>query len=230
MSRDIFRALSGSMAAQRRLEVVANNVANVGTQGYQAARVSFEAVGEGEALDDGFAVTATIRPVRRAGPIEQTGVPTHVALEGPGYFGVQSGEETLLTRDGAFHVSPDGLLVNRDGLPVLGEGGPIVVPPGETLRFSSEGLVIASETGELDTIARFDGPMEHAGGNLWRPTAPPLRVETTVAGGALEGSGVDPMASMVELVEASRTFEILQKAMQTGDEMDAKINQTGGSR
>ena len=229
MSRDLFRSLSGSLAAQRRLEVVANNVANVSTTGFQAGRVTFEALGEGEALDDGFAMTATIRPIRRPGPIEQTGNPTHVALEGPGYFAVQSGDETLLTRDGAFHVSPDGMLVNRDGLPVLSDFGAIVVPPGETVRITPQGEVLADETGPIATLARFDGALEHAGGNLWRSTGLLSPVETPVASGALEGSSVDPTAAMIELVEASRAFEMLQKAMQASDEMDAKLNQTGGA-
>jgi len=229
MSRDVFSALSGSLAAQRRMEVVANNVANVSTTGFQAGRVSFESAGEGEALGEGYTVTASIRPIRRNGPIEQTGVPTHVALEGPGYFGVKSGEETLLTRDGAFHVSPDGILSNRNGLPVLGEGGSIIIPPGEGVRITKDGRIVASESGEIDRILRLDGTMEHAGGNLWRPTAPLVEVETTMASGALEGSSVDPMAAMVELVQASRAFEMLQKAMQTSDEMDSKINQTGGA-
>jgi flagellar basal-body rod protein FlgF len=126
-------------------------------------------------------------------------------------------------------VSPDGLLVNRDGLPVLSDHGAIVIPPGETVRITPEGEILGEETGPIATLARFDGMLEHAGGNLWRSTGLLTPVDTRVASGALEGSSVDPTAAMIELVEASRAFEMLQKAMQASDEMDAKLNQTGGA-
>lgn len=230
MSDGMFRGLSGALAAWRQLEVISNNAANVSTTGFQAGRIAFETYGDGEALDEGYAVVATVHPVRRNGPLRATGLATDVALEGPGYFAVETADAVMFTRDGSFKVDGDGILTTRDGWPVLGEHGPIVVPPGETPRIDQDGTVSTASSGHLGRLSRMDGALSHAGGNLWRPTGPMLSVDTPVVSGHLEGSNVDPMRSMVELIEASRQFEMLQKAMQADEEMTTQINQSGSGR
>lgn len=227
MSDGMFRSLSGARAMWKTMEVVANNAANVSTTGFQAGRVAFESYGEGEHLDEGYAVVATVRPIRRNGPLEATGNPTDVALQGPGYFAVETADSILFTRDGSFVVGNDGVLATREGWPVLGEHGPITVPPGETLRISEDGTVSTADSGELGRLSRMDGALAHAGGNLWRATGPMFDVDTPVAGGHLEGSSVDPMRTMVDLIQASHQFEMLQKAMQTDEEMTTMMNQSG---
>lgn len=227
MSDALFRSLSGARAAWRTMEVVSNNAANVSTTGFQAGRIAFETFGDGEHLDEGYASVATIRPVRTSGPLRATGMSTDVALEGPGYFAVETGDGVLFTRDGGFHVSTAGQLTTRDGWPILGENGTIEVPPGESIRIAADGMVSTSESGTLGRLARMDGALAHAGGNLWRATGPMLDVDTPLATGHLEGSSVDPMRTMVELIEASKHFEMLQKAMQSTDEMTSMMNNSG---
>jgi flagellar basal body rod protein FlgG len=227
MSDGMFRSLSGARAAWRTMEVVSNNAANVSTTGFQAGRIAFETFGDGEHLDEGYATVSTVRPVRRAGPLQATGGATDVALEGPGYFAIETGGGVLFTRDGDFQLNSEGVLTTRDGWPVMGESGPIQVPPGETPRIAEDGVVTTSSMGEVGRIVRMDGALAHAGGNLWRATGPMLEVETPVVSGHLEGSSVDPMRTMVELIEASKHFEMLQKAMQSDDEMTSMMNNSG---
>ncbi len=227
MSDGMFRSLSGAMAAWRTMEVVANNAANVSTDGFQAGRLAFETFGPGEHLDEGFATLSVIRPVRRNGPLRATQEPTHVALRGPGYFAVETADGVLFTRDGSFRIGPEGYLATRDGWPVVGEAGPLYIPPGETPRIAEDGTIYTDRSGPIGRIVRMDGQLAHAGGNLWRATGPMVEVQTPVVGGHLEGSNVDPMRTMVELVEASRHFEMLQKAMQADDDMTSMINSSG---
>lgn len=227
MSDGLFRSLSGALSAWKRMEVVSNNAANVSTTGFQAGRIAFETYGDGEHLGEGYAAVSTVRPVRVTGPLQATGQSTDVALQGPGYFAIETADGVLFTRDGQFHVSREGFLANREGYPVVGDNGPIVVPPGESVKIGEDGTVSTSESGVLGRLARMDGPLSHAGGNLWKPTGAMLDVETPVSSGHLEGSSVDPMRTMVELIEASRHFEMLQKAMQSNDEMTTMMNQSG---
>lgn len=230
MSDGMFRGLSGAIAAWRQLEVISNNAANVSTTGFQGGRIAFETYGPGEELDEGYAVVASVRPVRRNGALKATDRPTDVALEGPGYFAVETAEAIMFTRDGSFHVDNDGILSTDEGWPVLGEYGPIVIPPGETPRIAADGTVSTEGSGSLGRLSRMDGQLIHAGGNLWQATGPMVEVDTQVVAGHLEGSNVDPMRTMVELIEASRQFEMLQKAMQADEEMTTQINQSGSGR
>jgi flagellar basal-body rod protein FlgF len=227
MSDALFRSLSGARAAWKTMEVVSNNAANVSTTGFQAGRIAFETFGDGEHLGEGYAAVSTVVPVRMTGPLKATGKVTDVALQGPGYFPIETSEGLLFTRDGSFHVDSNGILATREGWPVLGEGGPIQIPPGETPRISTDGTVSSGSSGNLGRLARMDGSLAHAGGNLWRATGPMLDVDTPVTAGHLEGSSVDPMRTMVELIEASKHFEMLQKAMQSSDEMTSMMNNTG---
>lgn len=228
MSQDLYTALSGAYTSMRRLDTVAANLANVSTTGYKAQRLTIETTGG----DGAYARIAEGLHDRSDGAVDRTGHPTDVALQGDGWLAVDGGDRVLLTRDGRIRPAPDGTLLAPGGQPVLGEAGPIVVPPGETVRIEADGTVQASLSGRLDTLRIVQGPAEPLGGNLWAPTgdldeADPSTYE--LVPGALEGSNVDPMAAMVELVEASRTFEVFQKAMQASDESDARLNEMGRS-
>jgi len=229
MSRDIYASLSGAAASWAQMEVVANNIANASTTGYKAGRLAFSLDGSGTSrLSRVYAQATEVHPDLADGALVRDDNPTHLALQGRGFFALEGQERLLLTRDGRFSLDEDGQLVSAAGHPVLGEGGPIEIPPGETIRVSTDGRVYGSESGELDRLRLLAGPVSPVGDNLWEQAGPLEEAEAQVSQGALEASNVDPMRAMVELIEASRYFEAYQKAMRASDEADARVNRTGG--
>ncbi|MCA9491636.1 MAG: flagellar hook basal-body protein [Myxococcales bacterium] len=229
MSRDVYASLSGASAAWTQLEVVANNMANATTSGFKASRVAFQAVGPDQhPLGEGYAVSRGSGVDLRDGALVSDSVPTHLALQGRGWFVLDNGGGQLLTRDGHFTVNEDGQLIHASGLPVLGEGGPIEVPEGETLRIDELGTIYGSVSGELDRVRVVDGPVTAVGNNLFAADGDLVQGDARVIQGALEASNVDPLAVMVDLVQAGRLFETYQKAMQASDELDERLNRVGG--
>ncbi|MEN0061771.1 MAG: flagellar hook basal-body protein [Myxococcota bacterium] len=225
MSRELYPALSGAFGAWRQLEVIANNIANAQTTGYKAERVAFEAHGPRSAyarIADGLVDQSTGAPSR-------TDDPLHVALQGPGFFVVEAtGEQPWLTRDGQLHLDPrDGTLRTPAGHLVQGADGPIEVPPGERARIEADGTVVASESGVVGKLRVVVANVEPLGGNLWRPLAPMVEQDAVLVPGSIEQSNVDPMRSMVDLIAASRTFEVVQNVLRTSDELDARLNEFG---
>jgi len=228
MGQELYAALSGAYTSLRRLDTVATNLANANTTAYKGQRLTLEATG----ADGAYARIAEGLYDHSDGALQSTDHPTDVALQGPGWLAVDDGDGMLLTRDGRLRPAPDGTLTAPGGRPVLGQNGTIVVPPGETVRIESDGTVVASESGVLDRLRLVQADASPLGGNLWTPDGPVLDApegELALVPGALEGSNVDPMRAMVELVEASRTFEAFQKAMQASDESDQRLNELGRS-
>lgn len=223
----MYSALSGAFGALRRLDVVANNLANVNSTGFKRERVAFEATGPGQA----YARVADGLYDQRDGALTTTGNPLDVAVRGPGWLLVDNGPGTggpVLTRDGALHVDPTtGVLRNRTGGAVLGQEGPIVVPLDQTVRIDQDGVVHASEDGEIGALRVVDAVARPLGGNTWSATGTVTDKPTNVVAGALEQSNVQPTVAMVELIEASRTFEMLQNVMRASDELDSRLNQFG---
>lgn len=224
MSRDIYASLSGASTTWRHLEVISNNVANVSTTGFKEQRLRFENVMVGQGvLADGY-----VRPEEGAtnfadGRIEQTNVPTQLALRGRGFFAVEGDKgEPTLARAGDFTLDRDGFLVTSGGERVLGENGPIFVPPGKSFTVSAEGEV-AVDGSVRDRLLLLDADdLEPIGATRWRAAGPTRPAAARVVQGALEGSNADPIRGMTELVQTSRYFELYQKAMQTSDDMDAR--------
>ncbi len=224
MSREQYAAVSGASAAWRRMDTVAQNLANSSTVGFRGQRVAFELTDPAAGLVD---VSATVAD-RRSGAIHSTGNATDVALRSPGWFAVEGASGAMLTRAGDFQVRADGRLVTAGGASVLGQSGPIDLPIGESFAIEADGRIVAERSGEIDRIRVVDATAEPAGGNLWRPTGPLTEVTPDLVQGALEGSNVDPLAMMVELVEAGRAFEIFQQAIRGSDELDGRLHEFGG--
>lgn len=230
MSQDIYTALSGARGAWRQLEVVSNNLANVDTTGFKAHRMSFRAVGPNGLHGEHYAAPDSVTASHTDGALVHTEEQLHVGLQGRGWLSVEGPDGPRLTRDGRLEVSEEGWLVHGgSGFPVLGQGGPIGIPEGATeIRIDERGQISTPEDGVLDQLQLVDAVASPEGANLWRPHGEIQEVAPRVVQGALEKSNVDPMKSMVELIEASRTFEAFQKAMQASDEADARLNRLGG--
>ncbi len=218
MSTDIYAAYSGALAAWRNLEMVSGNIANANTTGFREQRMRFEdTLGAVQATQGGYKSTD--------GPLVTDNVDTHFAIRGDGFFALGDG---TFTRDGTFRLDPDGRLTTKDGAPVLGEGGAITVERGERLTVGTDGTVTGSASGDIGKLRLVTlAGATPVGENRWTG-APGAGSVATVVQGALEGSNVDPMRCMVELVEASRAFEAQQKVMQSSDEARSRLNQMQG--
>lgn len=229
MSRDVYSALSGALGAWRSLEQVANNLANTNTTAFKAERMAFEVDGpNAHPLGEAYAKARPATRDTRDGAVVTDGVSTHLALQGDGYFVVGTGDAQVLTRDGRFAVDAQRRIVDASGLPVMGEGGPLEVPEGETISIAQDGTVFGSASGELGKVKVVTAEVRAIGANRFTATGPLGRSDARMVQGALEASNVDPMGAMVELVQASRYFEAFQKAMQASDELDSRLNQLGG--
>lgn len=201
---------------ETRQAATANNLANASTPGFKAERVFARLLADAS-IEVGSGTDFT------AGPVNPTGRPLDVALMGDGYLvvGTPNGERWL--RGGSLGMDTNGMLVDPAGHPVLGEQGPIVLPPGD-IDISPEGEVLVD--GVQHARLRLERPrggsvsLERGGGNLWMPTERPEEIrdgDVRVRQGHLEDSNVDPVGAMVEMVEIQRAFTSVQRAMITQD-------------
>lgn len=229
MSFDIYPALSGANAAWAQLETISNNMANSSTTGFKAAEIAFQTAGSGGEHGQAYVVPTELSANLQDGAIVTDGDPTHLALQGQGYFVVETNNGSMLSRSGAFTLNNEGQLVTSNGHPVLNtQSGNISIPPGESIQITGSGELIASKSGSMGHIKVVTGHAVPIDQNLWAATGDVVdATDFSITQGALEGSNVDPMAMMVDLIEASRHFEAFQKAMQASDELDQRANKIG---
>ncbi len=224
-------ALQAQRVLQRRMDVAANNLANLATTGFKADELVLETVDDTDAHAD--ADPSDIRFVRdiglmrdmRQGEIAMTGNPLDVAIEGSGFFMVQGPSGPLYTRDGAFTISGAGQLVTTDGRAVLNSGGsPIVFDPqGESPSIGRDGSirVAGAEVGRIG-VASFAAPgaLEKVGDNLWDAQGQAQsEFEGVVVQGALEGSNVRPVIELTRLIEISRAYQSAARIVSGADEL-----------
>ena len=159
MDRMIYNAMAGAKAAMQRQDVLSHNLANVSTTGFRAEMASFRAVpvrGDG-ASTRVYALESTPGHSEASGPVQSTGRALDVAVSGRAWLAVQAldGSEAY-TRGGALDVDPEGQLVTRSGLPVLGDGGPITVPANAQIDIAADGSVSAKVgNGKAQTLGRL---------------------------------------------------------------------------
>jgi flagellar basal body rod protein FlgG len=230
MSRDIYTSLSGASAAWNQLNVVANNVANMSTDGYKAINNRFELISQSDhAMGNSQVRAAQDGPNMEDGSLRLDGNPTHFAIQGRGFFQIETPTGMQMQRSGRFQLNEERYLVTPQNEKVLGRSGPIWVPFGEDIRVSEDGTVFTQSGDEIDTLMIVDAnQVSPTGGTRWETTGIVAEARGyTVMQGALETSNVDPMTSMIKLIEASRQFEIFQKALRTSDQMDAQVQKAG---
>lgn len=233
-------AASGMRARMEALEMLANNLANAATPGYKLDRESYSLYVAQEAQEAalaGLAPDPVLAPVVqrnwidfRQGTLVPTGNPTDLGISGPGFFVVKGPAGTLYTRNGAFMVSRDGLLVTREGYPVLGTGGqaihlagkgPVVVSPEGEVR--QDGVVV----GRLEVVdfAQPEGLTKYGHGYFRAASAQVAPAPATgyvIEQGKLESSNVSTPESAVRLIGILRQFEMLQRAVSLGAEMNRR--------
>ena len=231
MDRMIYLSMSGAKATMQRQDTLAHNLANVSTAGFRAELAAFRAVpveGSG-ASTRVYALETTPGYDATPGPISGTGRNLDVAMKGAAWLAVQGLDGTeAYTRSGSLDVSADGTLVTRTGLTVLGDGGPIQVPPNAQLAIASDGTVSATAAnGRSTSIGRLklvtpEAPLTRGTDGLFRGADGELAAdaEARVQDGALEGSNVSAVETMISMIGAARQFEAQMKMLQTaeGDE------------
>jgi flagellar basal-body rod protein FlgF len=235
MDRLIHTSLSALKSAMARQAVTANNLANASTTGFMGEIASVKPIWlTGSGLPDrAFASEEVISADMKPGAITTTGRPLDVAMQGDTLLAVQGpdGEESY-TRRGDLTVADSGLLTTGDGHPVLGDGGPITIPPADRISINPDGTVwIAQAGGESQQIERLKltSPtgstivkninglfVVRDGGTL------PADPEATLIPAALGSSNVNPTTALVDMIESSRAWDTQVKMLTTAREIDSE--------
>lgn len=238
MDRLIYTAMSGARQSFDRQAVVSNNLANVSTAGFRAQLHATRAVpvrGDGE-LATRVAVASTTPGSRFApGDINATGRDMDVALQGDAWLAVQDADgNEAYTRRGDLQVDASGMITSA-GRPVVGENGPVVVPLGAQLSIGADGTISAIgvgnqpdslvEVGRMKLVSRGDSRFLRGADGLFRAAdadgavAPLAQDEgARLQTGALEGSNVSAIESMVDMIASSRLYEMQMKVISSSDE------------
>ncbi len=237
MDRMLYVAMSGANQTALAQEINTNNLANANTDGFLADLTAFKAMYVNGA---GYASRAyTMAEVPSSdftpGMVVSTGRQLDIAVEGSGFFAVQAkdGAEAY-TRAGNLRMEPSGLLVTGSGLPVLGNGGPITIPPVQKLDIGIDGTISIVPLGQessatiiLDRIklVKTESSNLVKGNDGLVRTRDGAELESDaslrVVSGALEASNVNPISSLVEMISLSRRYESQIKLMKTAEEMDS---------
>lgn len=241
MDRVIYTAMSGAKHTLEQQANTSNNLANATTTGFREQLNTFRAVpvvGEGLATRT-FVVDSTAGTNFSAGPIQDTGRALDVAVQGPGWIAVQSSDGgEAYTRNGSFKLSENGVLQTQSGLNVMGDGGPISIPPDVTIAIASDGTVSSIPTtgtpnavnilGRIKLVNPDEKALKRGDDGLFRMTvgtqAPP-DANVRLAGGALEGSNVNVVESMVSMINLARQFDLNMKVITTAQSDSDKATQ-----
>jgi flagellar basal-body rod protein FlgF len=240
MDRSIYVSTSGVKQTMDALATSANNLANVSTTGFRAQIDAYSSVPvSGEGINTrAMAVSATVGSDFKPGPIQQTGNPLDVAVKGDGWIAVvgKDGKEAY-TRNGNLEVSKAGILTTAQGQRVQGDSGPILVPQDTTLLIGADGTVSGTQTGissnTVQVLGRIklvnpptksmvrgdDGAFRLKSGGMATASAD-VRLES----GALEGSNVNPIEEMVNMISLAREFEMHTKMLQSMDTQTQKAD------
>jgi flagellar basal-body rod protein FlgF len=220
----LYAACTALIARTETLELAAHNLANVNTAGYKAQQSTFRSIllGSGDsspinrAVND-FAVLGGSRLDLAEGNIERTGNDLDVALEGAGFLSVQTKAGLRYTRNGRLQLSADRTLVSSEGDPVLGEQGPLRLPPGQvTIAADGTISVNGATAGKLKVVEFAPGTALSSEGGSYYSSAPGLdrpSPGSVIRQGAIESSNVNPVESAVGLIALQRHAEMLQRTV-----------------
>lgn len=235
------RPLSDALAAARRYlelrqEVAAHNLANVDTAGFKAERVFARVLGDAASGADGDAPSVPVADAAtdlRQGSLRDTGAPFDFALSGPGFMVVGTPQGERWTRGGSFAPDPAGVVRDATGAALLGDGGPVTVPPGaRAVTVDPSGRVMAD--GRPVARLRLEQPAgtaavlaREAGGHIAAPAdrAPATRV--MVRQGMIEGSNVNPLDALVEMINVQRAYAMIGQAHTAREAVDDRAPELG---
>jgi flagellar basal-body rod protein FlgF len=229
MENALLVGLTAQIALRRNMEIIANNLANVSTAGFKRETPMFEELlAQIEADNGALSEIAFVRDwgVMRdmtAGSLLQTGSQLDVAVEGTGMLVVRTAQGDRYTRDGHLKLDATGQIVTADGDPVVGDGGPITVPPGETeIKIANDGTVSTRSgiVGRFQVVAFPPGALKKEGGNLYGADAAPEPAQNTrVLQGMIERSNVEPVQEMTKMIEVLRAYQHSTETLNATDDL-----------
>lgn len=258
MLKSIYTPMSGALAQERVLELIANNMANMNTAGFKGDRVTFtllepepektyaeplppanykisvEDLMHLKGNDIAYVGVADVQRDESQGPAIETKNPLDVMINGQGMLGVHTPDGVRYTRNGSLNLTRDGVLVTKDGFPVLGEKGDIVVRHG-AFNINENGEVW-QDAQMIDRIPlwRFEEPesLERVGQNLFFYGGKPEGAKTVQGAdlrqGWLEGSNVNAIKNLTDMIVAHRSYEAYQKAVANYDQIMQKSSNNIG--
>lgn len=233
MDKLIYTAMTGASQVLMQQAAVSENLANASTPGFRATLNTFRAVplvGEGLPTRT-FVVDSTAGADFASGPLQQTGRDLDVAVNGPGWIAVQGpdGREAY-TRNGSLQVASNGVLQTRTGLNVVGDGGPITIPPDTEVTFAKDGTISTVPSGgqvtsviavgRLKLVNPPENQMERGADGLFRlrdGSTPAADAVVEVVPGSLEGSNVNTVEALVTMISLARKFDMQMKMLQSAD-------------
>jgi flagellar basal-body rod protein FlgF len=231
MDRLVYLSMGAAKATLQRQEVLAHNLANVSTNGFRAEMAAFRAVpvrGDG-ASTRVYALESTVGYDPQQGPVQTTGRSLDVAMRGNAWLAVQGQDGTeAYTRAGSLEVNAEGLIVDQSGRQVLGDGGPITVPANARVDIAADGTVTATvgntrpqNAGRLKLVTP-EAPLQRGTDGLFRAADGDLTADPTarLQAGALEGSNVSAVETMVAMISAARQFEHQMKVLQSAEQKE----------
>jgi flagellar basal-body rod protein FlgF len=240
MQHSLYVSLSAQISLERRLETIAANVANANTVGYRADGITF-ATELAKAGDNKVAFVDQGQTFisRHSGPLIPTGNPLDMAIQGEGWFAVQSNGKTVYTRDGRMTMDENGGLISITGAPVLdAAGAPIVLDPNAGPPGVAHDGMITQNGRQVGAVGLFqldpDAKLTRAGasGFTTDSAAQPILDfrSNSVVQGSVEGANVDPVREMTRLIEISRTFDgVANGVSQTENSLQDAIKTLGGA-
>lgn len=233
MDKLIYTAMSGAKQAFLQQAGVANNLANASSTGYRAMENKFRAVQVqgGELPTRAFTVNASVADVFEQGPLMTTGRALDVAVQGAGWIAVETPEGgEAYTRNGALQTNAEGLLTTASGRNVLGDGGPISIPPDNRITIAPDGTVSvvplfgtpnnSNPVGRIKLVNPPENELVRGADGMFRlKSGQPADADANVklAPQTLEGSNVNSVDAMVNLISLARQFEMQVKMLQTAD-------------
>jgi flagellar basal-body rod protein FlgF len=241
MDRMIYTAMTGAKHILDQQATNSHNLANATTNGFKAQVDSFRAV---PVVSEGlptraFVVDSTIGSDFKPGPIQTTGRDLDVAIQGTGWLAVQreDGSEGL-TRNGSLKINENGVLQTESGLNVMGDGGPISIPPNTKIAIAKDGTVstvsngstpgTSSIIGRIKLVNPEENNLERKADGLFGTkdgSSPEIDSNINLVSGAIEGSNVNVVESMVTMISLARQFETQMKLLQTAENNANKASQ-----
>lgn len=241
MDRLIYTAMSGAKHILDQQATTAHNIANVNSTGFRAQIDAFRAV---PVISEGmptraFVVDSTVGTDFTPGNLQPTGRDLDLAIPTKGWFTVQRPDGTQgLTRNGSLHMTEAGLLINSNGYPVMGDGGPITIPPNTQITIGVDGTISAVNTtttpgpssilGRIKLVNPPDSALERKVDGLFEMrdgSTPTPDANVRVVGGAVENSNVNVIEQMVNMIDLARQFETQMKLLQNAENNASKAAQ-----
>ncbi|CAL62047.1 Flagellar basal-body rod protein FlgF (Putative proximal rod protein) [Herminiimonas arsenicoxydans] len=241
MDRLIYTAMTGAKQILEQQATVTHNLSNVSTTGFRAQLDTFRAVPVVNAAlpTRTFVVDSTVGNDFRAGPFQQTGRDLDVAIQGKGWLAVERADGTEgYTRSGSLKVNENGVLQTQSGLNVLGDGGPISIPPDVQITIAKDGTISSVESGSkpgqtiqvgrLKLVNPDEANLKRADDGLFvtkdgEDVA--ADADVSLVSGAVEGSNVNVVDAMVNMITLARQFELHMNMLKHAESNAAKATE-----